>query len=194
MPLPLAKPANIVEEAKKDAAAEAKKKEAGAADRAGQAREWRQKAGPPGPRPGSSRPRAVRHMTAEGRRPGRRNLSDDERTLWREVTRSVRPLRRPGSNPRHAAGRGRCAQRPLRRPEARNIGARRMRRGRSRTASPSPRPALRRSSGGRRRSSPAAPSRSTRGSTCTAARRARRTPRCCSSCGARRATARATCW
>ena len=33
-------------------------------------------------------------MTAEGRRPGRRNLSDDERTLWREVTRSVRPLRR----------------------------------------------------------------------------------------------------
>ncbi len=33
-------------------------------------------------------------MSAEGRRPGRRHLSDGERTLWREVTRSVRPLRR----------------------------------------------------------------------------------------------------
>jgi DNA-nicking Smr family endonuclease len=33
-------------------------------------------------------------MSAEGRRPGRRHLSDDERTLWRDVTRSVRPLRR----------------------------------------------------------------------------------------------------
>jgi len=33
-------------------------------------------------------------MSAEGRRPGRRNLSEDERTLWREITRSVRPLRR----------------------------------------------------------------------------------------------------
>lgn len=32
-------------------------------------------------------------MTARERRPGRRSLSDDERTLWREVTRSVRPLR-----------------------------------------------------------------------------------------------------
>jgi DNA-nicking Smr family endonuclease len=33
-------------------------------------------------------------MTAKERRPSRRGLSDDERTLWREVTRSVRPLRR----------------------------------------------------------------------------------------------------
>jgi DNA-nicking Smr family endonuclease len=33
-------------------------------------------------------------MSAEGRRPGRRSLSEDERTLWREVTRSIRPLRR----------------------------------------------------------------------------------------------------
>jgi DNA-nicking Smr family endonuclease len=45
-------------------------------------------------------------MTAEGRRPGRRNLSDDERTLWHEVTRSVRPLRRarakPGKTPPEA--------------------------------------------------------------------------------------------
>lgn len=34
-------------------------------------------------------------MSAEGRRSGRRSLSEDERVLWREVTRTVRPLRRP---------------------------------------------------------------------------------------------------
>jgi DNA-nicking Smr family endonuclease len=33
-------------------------------------------------------------MTAGERRPGRRRLSDGERTLWREVTRSVAPLKR----------------------------------------------------------------------------------------------------
>ena len=33
-------------------------------------------------------------MSGEGRRPGRRSLSDGERTLWNEVIRSVRPLRR----------------------------------------------------------------------------------------------------
>ena len=33
-------------------------------------------------------------MSAEGRRPGRRRLSDGERTLWHEVTRSVAPLKR----------------------------------------------------------------------------------------------------
>ena len=33
-------------------------------------------------------------MTVKERRQGRRNLSDDERTLWREITRSVAPLKR----------------------------------------------------------------------------------------------------
>ena len=88
------KPANIVEEAKKDAAAEAKKKEAGTAVEPNKPDTGAKK--PARPARGQAIPGspAVRHMTAEGRRPGRRNLSDDERTLWREVTRSVRPLRR----------------------------------------------------------------------------------------------------
>ena len=50
MPLPLAKPANIVEEAKKEAAAEAKKN--GRPPIVRTSRHRRQETGPPGPRPG----------------------------------------------------------------------------------------------------------------------------------------------
>jgi DNA-nicking Smr family endonuclease len=58
-------------------------------------------------------------MTAEGRRPGRRNLSDDERTLWREVTRSVRPLRRAKKKPSPSQAEGAAAKfAPLPKPEA----------------------------------------------------------------------------
>ena len=156
MPLPLAKPANIAEEGKKEAA-RPKPRRKTKKQRCRRSRSRQAVRSPPTAsqgdptrpsRTGRERSRNMTRRAAAGRAAAR--LSDDERTLWHDVTRSIAPLKRDaGVEPRRARNR-RAARKPP--PEAKAEAdsrhasqAQPHRRGRWRRPRPNRRRGLRRS-------------------------------------------------
>ena len=195
MPLPLVKPANIVEEGKKEAAAEAKKEsqEEGCRGRSRQAVRPRRPQARAFPRPGDG-PLSVRNMSAEGRRP---RPSPIVRRRTDAVARS-HPLggAAQARTPIGRSARARisaAASCPSR--EAKPAVAKRTAPARP-VAAPRPKPAPGLAPLERRQKK-----RLARGTADRSAARparlhpdARRTPHCCSSCAGPRGRALPTCW